>query len=87
MGRALAALCVALRRSAGSIKQQHKKGAADSRGRRSVVQNFINCGQRFGIGSDDLRRDGLSMWLYPIAAAAGRTPSEGSPLPSSCRLT
>lgn len=44
MGRGLAALCACAGRSAGSIKQQHKKGAADSRGRRSVVQNFINCG-------------------------------------------
>ena len=42
--RALAALCACAGRSAGSIKQQHKKGAADSRGRRSVVQKFINCG-------------------------------------------
>jgi hypothetical protein len=44
MGRALAALCACAGRSAGGIKQQHKKGAADSRGRRSVMQNFINCG-------------------------------------------
>lgn len=71
MGRALAALCACAGRSAGGIKQQHKKGAADST---VSCAEFHKLRQRFGIGSDDLRGRGLSMWLYPIGSSGRAYP-------------